>query len=305
MKKVSIVILDYKNKSDTVDCIASMEKLVHAHLAVSIIVVNNDTSYQYAKDMFPSLFPITVLNNDSNTGYAGGNNAGIKVALSQGAEYIMLLNNDTIIHSLLLVELMHVLESQNDCGLVSPKIYFAKNHEFHKERYTKEELGKVIWYAGGIMDWKNIHGKHAGVDEVDHGQYDGMGKTDFATGCCMLFSASTIKNLGIFDERYFLYYEDSDLNERAKKKGLSAYYAPKAMLWHKNAGSTGGSGSTLQDYFITRNRMLFGMSYAPIRAKIALIKESIRLAMKGRIWQKVGIRDYYMGKFGKGSFGIQ
>lgn len=152
------------------------------------------------------------------------------------------------------------------------------------------------------MDWKNVLGRHRGVDEVDSGQFDTTEETDFATGCCMLFSSAGIQKIGLFDEKYFLYYEDSDLNERMKRRNFKILYAPKAVLWHKNAGSTGGSGSTLHDYYISRNRMLFGMRYAPWRSKFALFKESIRLLARGRVWQKAGIRDYYKGRFGKGSY---
>lgn len=302
MKKVSVVILDYKNKTDTIACIASMGKLLLPNIELSVVLINNDTHDVYTKEMFSSSFPLKIINNTANNGYAGGNNIGIEYALSQGAAYIVLLNNDTIVDPPLVKELLTAYEKNHACGLVSPKIYFAKGNEFHKERYTKEALGKVIWYAGGSMDWENVLGKHKGVDEVDHGQFDISEETDFATGCCMMFSAEAIKNVGLLDERYFLYYEDSDLNERMKKKGYTIVYAPKAMLWHKNAGSTGGSGSALQDYYITRNRMLFGMSYAPIRSKIALIKESLKLMLHGRVWQKIGIKDYYIRKFGKGSF---
>jgi len=302
MKKVAVIILDYKNKTDTLVCIASIGKLLLNDIALSIVLVNNDTANTYTKDMFPSSFPLKLINNSTNTGYAGGNNTGIEYALSEEVEYILIINNDTIVDPSLITQLLEVLQNNKDVGIVSPKIYFAKGSEFHKNTYTKDELGKVLWYAGGIMDWKNVLGRHRGVDEVDRGQYEMTEETDFATGCCMMFRAETIKHVGMFDERYFLYYEDSDLNQRMKKKGYKIVYAPKAVLWHKNAGSTGGSGSTLQDYYITRNRLLFGMKYAPLRSKLALLRESIRLLLTGRVWQKIGIKDYYVGRLGKGSY---
>ena len=118
----------------------------------------------------------------------------------------------------------------------------------------------------------------------------------------MLIKKEVLQRIGLFDEKYFLYYEDSDLSQRVKKVGYKIVYAPKAILWHKNAGSAGGSGSTLQDYYITRNRLFFGLQYVPFRAKLALVKESIVLLIKGRSWQKRGILDFYLGKLGRGSF---
>ncbi|MEM4230386.1 MAG: glycosyltransferase, partial [Candidatus Pacearchaeota archaeon] len=176
--------------------------------------------------------------------------------------------------------------------------------EFHKKRYKKEDLGKVIWFAGGKMDWQNVIGLHIGVDEIDKGQFEKISEIDFASGACMLIKSDVFKKIGKFDERYFLYYEDSDFCQRAKKTQYKIIYNPKAILWHKNAGSTGGSGSELQDYYLTRNRLLFGMKYAPYKSKLALLKESISLLAKGRKWQKRGVKDFYFGNFGKGSFSI-
>ena len=158
------------------------------------------------------------------------------------------------------------------------------------------------------MDGKNVLGHHRGVDEVDQGQYNKIEKTDFASGCCMLVRREVFEKaavpVGGFDERYYLYYEDADLSERAKLASFKILYAPKAILWHKNAGSAGGSGSSLQDYYITRNRLLFGMRYALLRSKIALLRESVGLLLNGRPWQNRGVIDFYLGRFGRGSYPI-
>src|SRR3989304_5188327 len=144
--------------------------------------------------------------------------------------------------------LLEPLEHDSVGGVV-PKIYFEKGYEFHKDRYKESDKGKVIWYAGGKMDWENVYTKHKGVDEVDNGQFDRIEEVDFATGCALFTSAQVISEMKGFDNRYFLYFEDSDLSQRLKKAGYKILFYPKAILWHKNAGSTGGSGSSLQDYF--------------------------------------------------------
>src|SRR3989344_360711 len=108
--------------------------------------------------------------------------------------------------------------------------------------------------------------------------------------------------VGMFDDKYFLYYEDADLSMRIKKKGFKIVYVPSSIIWHKNAGSAGGSGSMLQDYYITRNRLLFGFRYAPFRSKLALFRESLSLLFRGRQWQKCGVIDFYLGKLGRGSY---
>ncbi len=201
----------------------------------------------------------------------------------------------------LVTELIKAAKKYPKAGALSPKIYFAKGYEFHKDRYKESELGKVIWYAGGDIDWNNVYGKTRGVDEVDKGQFDKTGETDFVTGTCTLLRRKTLEDTGFFDKKYFMYYEDTDLSQRMKKKGWKILYVPKAKLWHKVAQSS-GIGSNLNDYFTTRNRLLFGLRYAKFRAKLALVKESIKFLFTGRKWQKIGARDFYLGRFGKGSW---
>lgn len=302
MKKIAIVILNYKNIADTLDCIASLEKVHIDDFSLSIILVNNDTENTYTLSDFKTKFPLEIINNPINNGFSGGNNVGIKKALLQGVEYVLLLNNDTLVDPSFVKELVKSANLQPNSGALSPKIYFAKGCEFHKTRYTKEELGKVLWYAGGLMDWRNVIGTHRGVDEVDKGQYDEESTTDFVTGCCMLIPSDVLKKIGILDERYFLYYEDSDLSERIKRAGFSLSFVSRAIIWHKNGGAAGGSGSSLQDYYISRNRLLFGMTYAPMKSKIALVRESLSILLRGRKWQKTGVKDFYLRKFGKGSY---
>ena len=235
-------------------------------------------------------------------GFTGGNNFGMKYALKNGADYIVMLNNDTRIDPDMVKNLYLSIKDDKEAGGVLPKIYFEKGYEYHKDNYKKDELGKVIWYAGGRMDWANLIGKNIGVDEVDHGQFDNNREIDLATGCCFMIKAEVLRKVGMFDDNFFLYYEDADLTRRIKKAGYKIVFEPKAIMWHKNAESTGKSGSPLQDYFISRNRMLFGMRYAPVRTKIALIRESLKILVKGRESQKKGIVDFYLGKFGKGTF---
>ncbi len=201
----------------------------------------------------------------------------------------------------MLTNLLNAIQEDKKIAIVSPKIYFAKGYEFAKDKYKTSELGKVIWYAGGKTDMKNVYGKNIGVDEVDKGQHDKLREIDFATGACFLVSAIALKQVGLFDEKYFMYKEDEDLAMRMKKMGWKIVYEPKAVVWHKVAQSS-GIGSNLNDYFISRNRLLFGFKYGGLRTKFALMRESIKLFIFGRHYQAVGIRDYYLRKFGRGSW---
>lgn len=303
-EKVSIVILNWNGKESTLECLESLQKLKKDLYTLAIIVVDNassDDSVNAISKQFPK---IKLIENKENLGFSGGNNVGIEYALQEGSDYVMVLNNDTTVKKNLLLELLDTYSQQENAGIVSPKIYFSPGREFHKERYKKEDLGRVIWYAGGQMDWNNVIGSHRGVDEVDHGQFDSQTTIDYSSGCCMFIKREVLEKVGLFDNRYYLYYEDADLSERVKRSGYSILFAPQAIVWHKNADSAGGSGSKLQDYYISRNRLLFGVVYAPLRSKIALFKESWKLVRYGREWQKKGVLDFYFRKFGRGSFNL-
>jgi GT2 family glycosyltransferase len=163
-----------------------------------------------------------------------------------------------------------------EVGLVSPMIYFYPGLEFHKDSYKKSEKGKVVWYAGGVIDWENVYAYHWGVDEVDHGQFAGAEETGFATGCCVAFRRDVIDKVDLMDEKYFLYWEDVDWSVRVKKAGYKLVFEPKSVAWHKNAGSTGGSGSQIHQYYQTRNRIRFGLKFAPLRSKLAIVRESVK-----------------------------
>jgi GT2 family glycosyltransferase len=306
MLKVFISVINYNGASNTLDCLKTLNELQKDDFELLVNVIDNASKepFDISESRFTS-FKTKIIRSSLNTGFSGGHNINIKHALASDADYVLILNNDTKTDVNLLTELLKSAKSQPDYGVLVPKIYFERGYEFHKKKYTEGELGKIIWYAGGVMDWRNLIGINRGVDEIDLGQYDKASETELATGCCMLVKREVFEKIGSFDNRYFLYYEDADFTMRVKKKGFKIIYQPKAILWHKNAGSAGGSGSSLQDYYISRNRLLFGMRYAPIRTKIALLRESLTITSRGRVWQRKGVRDFYLRKFGEGSYNIE
>lgn len=297
---IGIVVLNWNGAKDTVSCLKSISKLDFAHKKLFVVVVDNASTEPIdAIENFP-LTNLQIIRNNQNLGFTGGNNVGIKKILQRNVDFVLIVNNDTLLDSSLLLELCRVFQKQK-AGIISPKIYFAPGFEFHKKRYKKSELGHVLWYAGGIIDWKNVYGFNRGVDEVDNGQYDSEVDIDFATGACMFVHRRVFEKIGLFDTKYFMYFEDVDFSVRAKKEGERIVFAPNAVLWHK-VGRSAGIGTNLIDYYLSRNRLLFGFKFAPLRSKLALIKESFSLLKNGRRWQKQGILDFYLQRFGKGSY---
>lgn len=298
MKKIAIIILHFKNLENTKECVESAFDLRNPdELKKTVIVVDNASDEPYES----KASDLIIVRNTKNLGFTGGMNTGIRKALRDGFDYILTINNDTVFDKGFLTKIYPSLDEEN-VGIFSPKIYFYPGTEYHHDRYKESQRGKVIWFAGGKIDSKNFLVSHRGVDEVDRGQFDLEKTMDFSTGCCMVFPKKAIEEVGIFDEKYFLYYEDVDLSLRMKEKGKKLVFVPQAVIWHKNAKSAGGAGSELQDYYSTRNRIYLGMKYSGTRVKVALLREGARLLLSGRKWQRVGARDFFLRIMGKGSF---
>jgi GT2 family glycosyltransferase len=294
--KVSVILVNWNGKQDTETCLASLEKIEKKNVDLQVIVVDNgsaDDSIMSIRKKFPW---VVVLPTGKNLGFSGGNNVGIAYALEHQADFVWLLNNDTIVDR----KVLSMLSVFTDVhvGICGSKIYFAPGHEFHLDRYTKNEQGNVFWYAGGLVDWANMYASHRGVDEVDHGQYNKGVETPFVTGCSMMIRASVINKIGMLDDRYYLYLEDLDFCLRAKRAGFTLRYDPTSVLWHVNAGSSARPGNPLQQYYITRNRLLIGRMYASPRTQFALFRESVRFVVSGTAIQRKAVLDAFFNKFG-------
>lgn len=306
MIKVAVIILNWKQPQLTINTINSLKKINQFGFSYHIFLVDNgssDNSLEIFQEKYSHDKSVTVIPISTNLGFAGGNNFGIKVALRQKFKYLLLINSDVIVDPDFLLNLIKVLERDNTIGLVGPKIYFAPGYEYHQERYHKNELGHVIWSVGSAIDWNNIYGKNLGIDEVDHGQYD-LPKTNLEsiTACCLLIRSKDLRHIGLLSEDYFMYYEDNDFSHKYFLSGFKIAYEPTSKIWHLNSGSSTSGGGALHDYFLTRNRLIFGFKYASTRTKFALFRDSLRRLFIGTPWQKRGVVDFYFHRFGKGSW---
>lgn len=302
MKKIAIIVLNWKQPKLTVETITSLLKINHQSFTYEIVLVDNgspDDSLKIFTKKYQNNKSIKIINTKANLGYAGGNNFGINYALNNDFDFIMLLNNDVLVDPDFLEEL---LKESNQYDILGPKIYFAPGYEFHKNRYQKKDLGKVIWSIGGQIDWNNVYGSNISIDKVDRGQFDKINdNVDFISGCCLMASRGVFKTVGLLDKNYFMYFEDVDFCQRAKKSNLKLACIPKSFIWHVNSGSTKGPGD-LQNYFITRNRIYFAYKYASLRTKFAIFRESMKMLFSQSKWQKQAVIDVYKHKMNKGSW---
>ncbi len=296
---ISIIIVNYDTTKLTLECLESLKNIKTTDFEYNVVVVDNGSQKEFKIPTKLKSDKLELIRTDNNIGFTGGNNLGMSHAVKHyNSDYFLLLNSDTTVTKEFLDELFLSIQGE-DRGIAVSKIYFEKGCEFHQKSYKKDELGKVIWFAGGTIDWPNLTAFHRGVDEVDYGQFDNLSQTDFATGCCMLIKRELIEGVGILDKRYFLYLEDVDYSIRAIKKGYKIIFCPKSVIYHKNAGSTGGSGSSVHEYYQTRNRILFFLKYSPLRYKLTAAKFLLKMIIKGSTTHRQAALDFVFKRFGK------
>ena len=206
---VAVILLNWNGYQDTYECLKSLETLSYPNFHV--FLVDNDSSddsfTKLKKDQESGKFNVglTCIQSGGNLGCAGGNNVGIKRAYEQGFDYYWMLNNDTYVDPDALSTLVEVIENDKKVGIVGSKIYYADT--------------KLLWFAGGSVNPYIGTSKMIGIEEEDKGQYDEQKEVDFIVGCSMLFNREVIESIGYLEEDYFIYYEDTDWNLRAKKAG--------------------------------------------------------------------------------------
>lgn len=263
-KRVYIIILNWNNWQETVDCIESCQKLAYPHFV--ILIVDNgstDDSEEILKREFPG---IQLIQTGQNLGYSGGNNTGIRHALERGADYVWLLNNDTVVDPHCLAKMVQAAEEDEKIGIVGSKIFYHRPPD-------------TLWYAGGDIDLAaGGLTRHIGQDEKDHGKYDRAGETGYITGCSLLARKEMIASIGPLEEKYFLYFEDADWSLRARQQGWRLFYQPEARLWHKEGAQSERSYANHFIYYFIRNRFFFVRRFAPqnmVRCHLLQVKTSL------------------------------
>ncbi len=224
--RVTVALLAWNNWHDTQEC---LDSLLACQGAFDILVVDNgstDGTPERARAAYPE---VSVLELGENLGVAGGYNRGMAHAFAQGADAVLVLNNDTMADPALIEALAQTLQSRPDAGVILPKIYLSDEQAKYSNR---------LWFAGAYhRPFPPAH-KMRGTNKEDGPQYSEEREIPFAPSCCMLISRETFEKVGGFDERYHFFYDDWDFCVRVREAGLQIVYQPAAKLWHKVAQST-------------------------------------------------------------------
>jgi len=246
VKSLAVVVLNWNGLADTLALLATLERCrVPAGWEARVLVVDNGSSDDSPARLAAAYPKVEVLALPANLRFAGGNNRGVKRALDQGAEAILLLNNDTEADPGLYERLLLALEQDPCAGAAAPLIYFGAPSQ-------------RIWYAGGRLVPALGWASHRGLREVDHGRYRSVEATGYLTGCCLLASRAAWEKVGLLDEDYFIYAEDADWCLRARAAGFRLLFVPTARLWHKVSASSGAQSPWKIYQRLRANLRLFG-----------------------------------------------
>lgn len=300
---VAIVILNWQNASDTLDCLNSVMNLRYDNYCT--IVVDNgsgDDSVERIRAAFPQL---TLLALPDNLGYAAGNNVGIQQGIEAGADYIFVLNNDTSLAPDMLARLVTVAEENPQVGMAGPKMYCYEPKD-------------VIFAAGSMIEWQKGDIFHRGMFTADMIWEDSAKPepVDFISGCGVLVRRELIEKAGALDLSFFLNYEDIEWCVRARRMGFDVWYVPEAVMWHK-VSATLGEASPANTYYMTRNSLFFFWHNAqPINrwfTTMRIIGRTLYTTMAWSVKKKyqndkyrrlkqanmMAIRDFFRGKVGR------
>lgn len=242
LPKVSIIILNWNGKSDTLECLTSIQKINYSNY--SIIVVDNDSSDGSVPAIRASFPNITLIVAGKNLGFAEGNNVGMRHALESNTDYILLLNNDTWVDKNFLSHLVTEAGKTNNAFVYGPAIFYAEPKD-------------TLWFAGAKWNTDKLAFdfplQNSRIEYLPKEPFE----SDYICGAAMFFHHSVTEQIGLLDDRFFLVWEESDWCFRARKAGYNSLVIPNAKIWHKIGVSFGSESSPLRLFFSARNRLLW------------------------------------------------
>lgn len=233
------VILNTNRRDDTLACLASLERSTYSqHKVIVLDNASTDGSVEAIRAAYPA---VEIIQLEQNLGYAGNNNVGIKAAVAQHADWVFVLNEDTVLAPDCLTWLVEVGESNPHIGVVGPMVYHHNEPE-------------VIQSAGGQLGryWQNIHLAH---NQPDRGQFSQPRPVDWISGCAIMVRRAAIEQVGMLDERFFYYWEETEWCLRVSRGGWQIMHAPAAKLWHKGVQRDYRPKPSVT-YYYTRNQLL-------------------------------------------------
>jgi GT2 family glycosyltransferase len=244
---VIVVVLNWNNLADTLECVASVLKSEYPRLACW--VVDNGSDEDPSDRLGEHCPGARVIRLAKNLGYGGGNNVGLKLAMDHEAQYVLLLNNDATVAPDTITRLVAAMETDSRIGMATPRVFLY------------DRPAEVYW-DGGMIDWTTGLTPHRSTDLPRCG---GILSSEWLDGCCLFVRLAALHDVGLLDERYFLYYEDAEWTVRASRRGWLNAVVLDASARHKVSRSTGSLSGPLASFYFPRNRYLLLRTHGPLR----------------------------------------
>ena len=245
--RVAIVIVAWNQLDATLACLKTV--YAQSYDSFEVVLVDNGSDAGFQEKIRAQYPQVTLLGSRTNLGFSGGNNIGIRYALSQSFDFVFLLNNDTLLDSGCLQTLVNGLDgAKQDVAAVAAKIYYAHDRS-------------RIWTVGcNFRPWlRELN--DVGKDSVDEGQWSQSRQVEFVPFCGVLFKREVFGSTGLLDEGYFLYYEDMDYCQRLLAEGRKIKFEPNAIIWHAVSASSGGNQSTAALYWLAKSSGRYFRTY--------------------------------------------
>lgn len=288
---MAVLTVNYNGGGHIANFLASLRAVTYP--AWTLVVVDNASS-DGSPDEIAGLFPAAVLiRNDDNLGITGGHNVGIRCCLEGGFDYVLFLNNDTVVEPDFLGRLIEAADGRT---MVAPKAYL------YGQRLLDDTVGDFDWWRGVWRGW--LYGK---PEPPDFEQW----QPNMASLCCLLVPTGVFRDAGLMDERFFMYYDDFDFVRRAKAAGYRLCLKADAVIYHRKAASSGGTDSPFKLYYATRNRLYlmrkhlpfwrFGLFLAYFLATRSAYLLALAARGRWRQWRATvgGTADYFRGRLGR------
>lgn len=266
---IYVIILNWNRYQDTLTCLQSLSKIDTPN--VQLMVVDNGSRDDSVITIRQRFSQIKLIEAESNLGFAKGMNLGIRAALAGGADYVFLLNNDTIVDPAMLNYLL--AHARPEVGLLAPAIFYMA-------------APKTIWSTGGGLSavWLEMTGDHGRNQILPQAPQ----KRGFLSACGLLIPRMILEQVGLFDERFFMYYEDLDYCLRVQKAGYDLVLVPQAHLWHQVSQSSGGSNSPNERYYMALSSGLYFRKHMQLWQAFLIIPYRLLSAFR---WSRRLIKD--------------
>ncbi len=295
---ICAIIVAWKSADCIGRCIESLQK---SEVPLDIIAVDNASTDNVA-EVIAGYPDVTYHNSGDNIGYAAGNNEGLKIAATRGADYVFIINPDAYIAPDTIAKLLAAVAESPDIGMACPKTYYADSD--------------TIWFAGATLNMKTGTSPHIGQGQQDGPKFSKDSDLPRANGCAMFITKEALQKVGPMEGKYFLYFEEIDWSLRFRQAGYRMRYVADAHVWHTASTSTGGFFAPLYQYYTTRNSLdlirRFGTGSWPAFVLRHITQSFKRLINVAKNHPKnipsvasaiaLGYLDYSRGRFGRHDF---